>query len=425
VQLDFQVFEQRKAALMLPDSERPRGKIETLRSFRFQLDSAQSPVLPENHSSSDYMNVPLLDLRAQHESVREELLVAIQRVLDSQQFILGSEVQMFEEDIAHYLHINHAIGCASGSDALLLAMMALRVTAGDEVITSPFTFFATAAAITRVGARPVFVDIDPCTYNLDPAQVEAAISPRTRAIMPVHLYGQCADMSPLLGLSERHHLPLVEDAAQALGSDDKGRLAGSMGSIGCFSFYPTKNLGGAGDGGMLSTNDEFLADRLRRLRVHGGATEYHHSEVGINSRLDALQAAVLRVKLKHLDHWSAERRKKAERYTELLADADLKFEVRPPAIRTDGKHIFHQYVIRVPQYRDALIKHLAEQGVGTKVYYPVPLHRQECFEYLGYMEGSFPEAERAARDTLALPCFPGLTNEQQDYVARAVGRFQP
>ena len=370
------------------------------------------------------MKVPLLDLRAQHESLRDELLAAIERVMDSQQFVLGPDVQAFEEEIARYTKTRHAIGCASGSDALLLALLALGVGTGDEVITSPFTFFATAGAIVRLGARPVFVDIDPRTYNIDPARVEAVITPRTRAIMPVHLYGQCADMNPLLEISARHNLPLIEDAAQAIGSEDRGRTAGSMGVIGCFSFYPTKNLGGAGDGGLLTTNDEELAQRLRALRVHGGTTEYHHREVGINSRLDSLQAAVLRVKLKYLDGWSGERQKKAQRYNQLFQEAKLEFELIPPFVRAETRHIFHQYVVRVPQHRDAIMKHLDHKGVGTKIYYPIPLHEQECFQYLGYKEGAFPEAERAARETVALPCFPELTEEQQEYVVDAISSFQ-
>lgn len=370
------------------------------------------------------MKVPLLDLRAQHESLRGELLAAIQRVMDTQQFVLGPDVHALEEEIARYIRAKHAIGCASGSDSLLLALLALGITAGDEVITSPFTFFATAGAIARVGARPVFVDIDPLTYNIDPAAIEAVITPRTRAIMPVHLYGQCAEMSPLLEISERHHLPVIEDAAQAIGSEDRGRPAGSMGQIGCFSFYPTKNLGGAGDGGLLATDDNALAQRLRTLRVHGGATEYHHREVGINSRLDTLQAAVLRVKLKYLNGWSAERQKKAQRYNQLFQEAKLEFELVPPFVRAETRHIFHQYVVRVPQHRDAIIKHLDHKGVGTKIYYPIPLHKQECFEYLGYKEGAFPEAERAARETVALPCFPELTEEQQEYVVDAISSFQ-
>lgn len=373
------------------------------------------------------MNVPLLDLQAQYASLRDELRAAVVRVMDSQRFVLGDEVRRLESAIAEYVGTNHAIGCASGSDALLLALMALDVSAGDEVITTPFTFFATAAAITRLGARPVFIDIDPATYNLDATRVADAITPRTKAIMPVHLYGQCADMDPLLALSDR--VPIVEDAAQAIGAtdgpSDQNRQAGAMGAIGSFSFYPTKNLGGAGDGGMLTTNDDDLAQRLRSLRTHGGANEYEHSEVGINSRLDELQAAVLNVKLPHLDAWSDERARKATAYSEMLNSAGLSFELITPAVRDDARHIFHQYVIRIPQHRDALIQHLKGQGVGTKVYYPIPLHRQECFAYLGYHEGDFPEAERAARETLALPVYPELTEAQQSHVVDAIKSFAP
>lgn len=366
------------------------------------------------------MNVPLIDLRAQHESLRGQLRTALERVMDSQQFILGSEVQLLEEEIAKYSQTAHAIGCASGSDALLLALMALGIKAGDEVITSPFTFIATGGAIARLGARPVFVDIDPLTYNMDPSRVEDAITSRTRALLPVHLYGQCADMDPLLEIGNRHKLPIVEDAAQAIGAEDKGRRAGSMGVIGCFSFYPTKNLGGAGDGGMLTTDDYNLADRLRRLRVHGGKTEYQHCEVGINSRLDELQAAVLRVKLRHLDSWSNARRQRAETYNQLFGECRLPFNIITPFMRKDARHIFHQYVLRVPQRRDALMAHLGRNGIGTKIYYPVPLHLQECFRYLGYKEGDLPESERAAQETFALPCYPELRDEQQH---RVVGSF--
>jgi dTDP-4-amino-4,6-dideoxygalactose transaminase len=369
------------------------------------------------------MKVPLLDLWLQHQSLRHELLAALERVIDSQQFVLGPDVHLFEQEIARYSGTRFAIGCASGSDALLLALMALDVKAGDEVITTPFTFFATAAAIVRLGARPVFVDIDRRTYNIDTSRVRAAITPRTRVIVPVHLYGQCADMTPLLEISAQHNLPLVEDAAQAIGAEDRGRRAGSIGLIGCFSFYPSKNLGGAGDGGMLTTDEEGLAERLRRLRIHGGATEYQHDEVGINSRLDSLQAAVLRVKLKHLDIWSEARRQKAARYQQLFQQADLNFELISPYVRPEGLHIFHQFVVRTPLRRDALMKHLSDQGVGTKVYYPVPLHLQECFSYLGYREGDFPETERAARETLALPVYPELTDEQQLYVVETLQRF--
>ena len=339
--------------------------------------------------------------------------------MDSQRFVLGDEVRKLEASVAQYTETKHAIACASGSDALLLALMAVDVAAGDDVITTPFTFFATAAAVTRLGARPVFVDIDPATYNLDVSQI--SITPRTKAVMPVHLYGQCADMDPLLAING---VPIVEDAAQAIGATDRGRQAGSMGAIGCFSFYPTKNLGGAGDGGMLTTNDDNLAQRLRRLRTHGGANEYEHSEVGINSRLDELQAAVLNVKMPHLEKWSDERARKAGVYTELLSSARLNVEVIAPKVRPGARHIFHQYVIRVPKHRDALMEHLKAHGVGTKVYYPIPLHRQECFAYLGYKEGEFPESERAAGETLALPVYPELTEAQQTHVVETIASFK-
>jgi dTDP-4-amino-4,6-dideoxygalactose transaminase len=304
------------------------------------------------------MNVPLLDLQAQYASLRDEVRPAIERVLESQRFVLGDEVRRLESLIADYCQTKFAVGCASGSDALLLALMALDVKSGDEVITTPFSFFATASCVARLGARPVFVDIDPATYNIDVSQVADAITSRTKAIMPVHIYGQCADIDPLLALGERHGIPVVEDAAQAIGATDRGRPAGSLGAVGCFSFYPTKNLGGAGDGGIVTTNDEQLAQRLRRLRAHGGITEYQHTEVGINSRLDELQAAVLNVKLSRLDAWSNERAERAALYTQLLKDADLSFTVTTPFVRPDCRHIFHQYVIRVPRHRDALMDHL-------------------------------------------------------------------
>lgn len=371
------------------------------------------------------MNVPLLDLQAQYVSLRDDLHRAVERVMSSQRFVLGDEVRGLENSIAGYCQTRHAIGCASGSDALLLALMALDVKDGDEVITTPFSFFATAACITRLGARPVFVDIEPQTYNIDTSRVADAITTRTKAIMPVHLYGQCAPMDPLLDLgSRRDGIAVVEDAAQAIGATDNGRPAGSMGLIGCFSFYPTKNLGGAGDGGILTTNDDAVAARLRRLRAHGGANEYEHEEVGINSRLDELQAAVLNVKFPSLDGWSEERAKKAQLYTKLLSEADLSFPLATPRVRADGRHIFHQYVIRVPGNRDALIEHLKARGVGTKVYYPIPLHLQACFNYLGYKAGDFPESESAAKETIALPVYPELTEEQQVYVVESIKSFQ-
>ncbi len=371
------------------------------------------------------MQVPLLDLKEQHAALREELRAATGRILDSQQFILGEEVRLLEEELAAYCRVRHAIGCASGSDALLLALMALNIKAGDEVITTPFSFFATASAIARTGATPVFVDIEPRTYNLDPNKLEAAITGRTRALMPVHLYGQPAAMDAVLEIAARHKLPVIEDAAQAIGAEDAGRRAGSMGRIGCFSFYPTKNLGAAGDAGMLTTDDDALAARLRTLRVHGGVTEYLHREIGLNSRLDALQAAVLRVKLPHLDAWSGARRERAETYALLLTNARLAFSLRPSFIRENVRHIFHQYVVRVPVHRDALMEHLKAHGVGVKIYYPVPLHLQECFAYLGCRAGDFPAAERAAHETLALPMYPELKLEQQQYVVNVISRFRP
>jgi dTDP-4-amino-4,6-dideoxygalactose transaminase len=370
------------------------------------------------------MKVPLLDLRAQYESLRAETRAAVDRVLESQGFVLGADVRALEEEIAAYTGARHAVGCASGSDALLLALMALDVKAGDEIITTPYSFFATAGSIARLGARPVFVDIEPRTYNIDIDRIEAAITERTRALLPVHLYGQCAEMDALASVASRHHLPVIEDAAQAIGAEDASRGAGSLGQIGCFSFYPTKNLGGAGDGGMLSTNDDAIAARLRSLRVHGEASKYHHKEIGFNSRLDTLQAAVLRVKLPRLDAWSDARARNAARYRELFTDAGLLEEIGLPFEREGARHIYNQYVVRVGAgRRDALIEHLKRAGVGTEVYYPVPLHLQECFRYLGYQEGDFPEAERAARETLALPVYPELTEEQQHYVVETIRDF--
>ncbi|HZI20748.1 MAG TPA: DegT/DnrJ/EryC1/StrS family aminotransferase [Pyrinomonadaceae bacterium] len=375
-------------------------------------------------SARTLKQVPLLDLRRQHEALRGEIMAALARVVDTQQFVLGEDVSALEAELAALSGTRHAVGCASGSDALMLALMALDIRPGDEVLTTPFSFFATAGAVARLGAVPRFADIEPRTYNLDPSLLERAVTPRTRALLPVHLYGQPADADAVNEVAARRGLPIVEDAAQAIGAEDRGRRAGSLGRVGCFSFYPTKNLGGAGDGGMLVTDDDELAARLRRLRVHGGETEYVHREVGVNSRLDSFQAAVLRVKLPHLEGWSARRREHAARYTRLLAEAGLDGTVTPPFVREDATHIFHQYVVRVPAARrDPLMAHLRARGVGTKIYYPVPLHLQECFAHLGYREGDFPEAERAARETLALPMFPELTAEEQEYVVEALAEF--
>ena len=371
------------------------------------------------------MNVPLIDLQAQYASIRDDVRQAVDRVFASQHFVMGPEVAALETEIAAYCQTKEAIGCASGSDALLLALMALDVGAGDEVITTPFSFFATASAIARLGARPVFVDIDPLTYNMRVDRIPSAITERTRVVLPVHLYGQMADMDQLLDLCKAKNLILLEDAAQAIGAEDRGRRAGSLGIAGSFSFYPSKNLGAAGDAGIITTSDPEVAKRVRRLRVHGGLTEYQHIEVGINSRLDALQAAVLRAKLPKLDEWSNARAQKAQTYSHLLEGAKLNFKLDPPFVKPDSRHIFHQYVVRVPDHRDALMEHLKAQDVATKVYYPIPLHLQECFAYLGYKEGEFPEAERAARETFALPLFPELTAKQQEYVVNSIQEFKP
>jgi len=371
------------------------------------------------------MNVPLIDLQAQYASIRDDVREAVDRVFATQHFVMGPEVAALEREIAAYCETSEAIGCASGSDALLLALMALDVGAGDEVITTPFSFFATASAIARLGARPVFVDIDPLTYNLRVNQIVSAITARTKVVLPVHLYGQMADMDELLELCKAKNLILLEDAAQAIGAEDRGRRAGSLGIAGSFSFYPSKNLGAAGDAGIITTSNPEFATRVRRLRVHGGLTEYQHVEVGLNSRIDALQAAVLRAKLPKLDEWSNARAQKAQTYSHLLEGAKLDFKVDPPFVKPNSRHIFHQYVVRVPGVRDSLMDHLKTRGVATKVYYPIPLHLQECFAYLGHKEGEFPEAERAARETFALPLFPELTAEQQEYVVKSIQEFQP
>lgn len=368
--------------------------------------------------------IPLHDLQAQYAKIRDEVRAVVDQVFDSQQFVLSSEVQALEDEIARYSQTRHAIGCASGSDALLLALMSSGVGEQDEVITTPFTFFATASAIARSGARPVFVDIDERTYNLNPGLIESAITERTRAIMPVHLYGQCAEMDRLLELGQRRGIPIIEDAAQAIGAEDRRRRAGSMGTIGCFSFYPSKNLGGAGDAGMLVTNDDEHAKRLRMLRVHGEETKYHHQVIGINSRLDALQAVVLRTKLKYLEGWNQERQRRARQYDIMFSDAGLSEVIEVPYVRSNVRHVYHQFVVRVRGgKRDALLDHLSNSGIGSGVYYPVPLHLQNCFAYLGHKEGDFPFAEAAAKETLALPVYPELTDQQQDYVVSKIGEF--
>ena len=371
------------------------------------------------------MHVPLLDLKAQYAAIRDEITPVVEQVLESQRFILGPEVVAFEEEAAGYSGAKHAIGVSSGTDALLISLMAAGIGPGDEVITTPYTFFATAGSISRVGATPVFVDIDPQTYNIDPALIEEEITTETKAIIPVHLYGQCADMKPILELAQRHNLVVIEDAAQAIGAeyagmeDGKIHRAGGMGNVGCFSFFPSKNLGAFGDGGMVTTNDEALADRLRHLRTHGGKDKYHNYLIGMNGRLDALQAAILRVKLRHLDAWTQARAEHAAYYNEAFAGVE---ELQTPFAAEGGRHIYNQYVLRA-QRRDELQAHLNENRIGNALYYPIPLHLQECYERLGYQEDDFPKAEQAALETIALPVYPELTQEQQDHVIETIQTF--
>lgn len=376
------------------------------------------------------MKVPLLDLHAHHTPLKQQLLNAITAVLEGGQFILGPEVSRLEERIAAYSGTRFAIGVSSGTDALLAALMALGIGPGDDVITTPYSFFATAGVIARLGARPVFVDIDPATCNIDPARVKAAITERTRAVMPVHLYGQCADMGPMLALAEDRGISIVEDAAQAIGAQYRdGRRAGSMGQIGCFSFFPSKNLGALGDAGMIVTNDSELAEQVRILRAHGARPKYCHKVIGGNFRLDALQAAVLNVKLNHLDKWSKLRQQNADLYRELLSHDGFaeRAGIRLPraiydSARLPFHHVYNQFVI-VVEDRDGLRRYLNQNGVDTEIYYPVPFHLQACFRSLGYEAGDFPYAESAAEHTLALPIYPELTREMQEYVVLAIRAY--
>lgn len=376
------------------------------------------------------MGVPLLDLKAHHEPLHHEIMAALEQTFQSQAFILGPEVGKLEERVAAYCQAGYGIGVTSGTDALLMALMALGVGPGDEVITLPYSFFATAGAVVRLGAKPVFVDIDPMTYNIDPAKIGSAVTAKTKAIIPVHLYGQCADMGPIMDLARRHNLSVIEDAAQAIGSEYRdGRRACSMGTIGCLSFFPSKNLGCLGDGGMAVTNDPDLAERMRVLRVHGSKPKYFHKLIGGNFRLDTIQAAVLNVKLNYLDQWTKRRQENADRYEHLFSQSGLVQKGRvqlPEALyRASGVkhyHIYNQFVLRVER-RDDLIAHLKLKGIGAEIYYPVPFHLQECFQYLGYKVGDFPESERASRETIAIPIYPELTMEQQTEVVEAVASF--
>jgi dTDP-4-amino-4,6-dideoxygalactose transaminase len=382
--------------------------------------------------------VPLLDLKGQYRPLKAEIMAAIEEICDAQAFILGPNVTALEAEVAAYSQSPFGIGVSSGTDALLLALMALDVGPGDEVVTSPYTFFATGGTIARVGARPIFLDVEPSTYNLSPVAVQRFVDERcdvqagrlvnratggaVRAIMPVHLYGQCADMAPLLEIAQRHSLHVIEDAAQAIGSEYLGRRAGAFGAVGCFSFFPSKNLGAFGDAGLCTAQDAELAERLRVMRVHGGKPKYYHAVIGGNFRIDELQAAVLRIKLRRLDAWTAGRQANAATYRELFAAAGLADVVTLPYEMPGVRHIYNQFVVRAPR-RDALKQHLATAGIGTEIYYPVPLHLQACFAYLGGQAGECPESERAAAETLALPVYPELAREQLEYVVESIGRF--
>jgi dTDP-4-amino-4,6-dideoxygalactose transaminase len=386
---------------------------------------------PPPGSTPKFDPIPLLDLNRQYQQIREEVLAAVERVCSSQQFILGAEVEGFEREAAAFTQASAAVGCASGTDALWLALMAAGVQAGDVVITTAFSFFASASAIVRTGARPVLVDVDPGTLNLNPecvmAQLQAGGSYKTRALLPVHLYGQCADMDRLKQIAEEFHLPIVEDAAQAIGAKWRGRSAGSMGEAATFSFYPTKNLSAYGDAGLVTTGDLNLAAHMRKLRNHGSPRRYYHEELGWNCRMDAIQAAILRVKLPHVETWNQQRRERAANYDHLLAAAGLVSKQSDSRVRgletsPHAFHVFHQYVIRARR-RDELRQFLSDRRIGTEIYYPLPLHLQPCFAYLGYRAGDLPEAERAAREVLALPMFPELTEAEQKRVVQSIAEF--
>lgn len=367
--------------------------------------------------------VPMIDLTLQYQEIKEEIQEEVSRVFETQRFVLGDDVTEFEDDIAKYCDSRYAIGCASGTDALLLALMALDIGPGDEVITTPFTFFATASSIVRAGATPVFVDIDPVSFNLCPKEIEKAITKNTKAIMPVHLFGQCADMEEIQRIASSNGLRIIEDAAQAIGSEYRGRRTGVLGNIGCFSFFPTKNLGGAGDGGMLTTDNKELANRLKALRVHGDIGRYRHVEVGINSRLDALQAAILKVKLRHLDSWSAKREVNANNYESLLGKEGVLGEITLPKNLDERNHVYNQYCVRIEDgQRDHVLETLRDMKVGAAIYYPEPLHLQKCFENLGYKVDDFPVAEQTSREILALPIFPELRFDQQERVVEGLVR---
>jgi dTDP-4-amino-4,6-dideoxygalactose transaminase len=367
------------------------------------------------------MKVPMLDLSEQYQGMKTEVLQALDEVMSSSRFILGDNVKKLEEDIATYSNVNHGIGCGNGSDAIHIALQASGVGPGDEVITTTFTFFATGGAIVRAGATPVYVDIDPVTFNIDPEKIKEAITPKTKAIIPVHLYGQMANMEAISAIAKEHNLIVIEDAAQAIGAKAKGKSVGELGTAATYSFFPTKNLGAYGDGGMIVTNDDEIAEQCRVIRVHGSKPKYYHHVLGYNSRLDEIQAAVLNVKFPHLDTWSELRREKAANYTKLLNEAVGDKIVTP--VEVEGNyHVFHQYTIKVPN-RDELQAYLKEQGVATMVYYPLPLHVQPVFKELGFKEGDLPVAEKIAKEALSLPMFPELKLDQQEYVVSKIAEF--
>jgi dTDP-4-amino-4,6-dideoxygalactose transaminase len=375
------------------------------------------------------MKVPLLDLRRQYQQIKDESLRVTAEIYDSQQFILGPYVETLEKEISDYCQTDYAVGVSSGTDALIIALMAAEVRAGDRVLTTPYTFFATAGSIRRLGAIPVFVDIEPDTYNIDPQALESVLAgmppeekQTVKAIIPVHLYGQCAEMAPILEIARSLQLTVIEDAAQAIGSEYQGRRAGALGDFGCFSFFPSKNLGGFGDGGIVTTHSPDLYEKLKILRVHGGYPKYYHQVIGGNFRLDALQAAIVSIKLTYLDQWTRARQENAEQYRSLFKAAGLDGGIGLPIEKQD-RHIYNQFVIRVPEKRDALRAWLNESGVGNEIYYPVPLHLQACFADLGYKQGDMPESEKAAAETLALPIFPELTDEELEYVVDRIKAF--
>ena len=368
------------------------------------------------------MNVPLLDLRSQYASIKQDIQGVLEEVCAEQSFILGPHVQKLEQTLASYIGTDHAVGVASGSDALLLSLMEVGVQPGDCVVTVPFTFFASAGVISRLNARPVFVDVSPETFNLDPAQLAEKLTPNVKAILPVHLFGQCADMETILQIADAQGIPVIEDACQAIGAARNGIRAGAFGRTGGFSFFPSKNLGGFGDGGLITTRDSRVAERLRLLRVHGSRSEYHHHFIGMNSRLDALQAAILQVKFQHLAHWTAQRQAHAASYQQMFHECALDERLTLPIVASGNSHVYNQFTIRTPQ-RDELSAYLTHHGIGNRIYYPVPLHLQECYQDLGYHKGDFPVSELLSQEVLSLPIYPELTPDHLQYVVDTIKAF--